>query len=390
MQSPVQPIRVLHLLSAEPQTRPIERAALRGVLSEIPRRRVAPQIVRFAKGDAHGMALKMLGVEVHELGARRQPLSSVALRELRAVAEQCRPHILHAWDYPAQLASLALQDDLGVRLVWSMTATRPPSGLLNGSLRSTVKDAARADAVVYTSRLSATAHHDAGFPADKRRIVEPGVDAELYKPDFAARRRVRAQWQIPTDAFVIGMHAPLTPQLDHAALIATADELARSQPQLHVLLAGTQVDTHNPALGALVRAAKHIAGRVHAVGNMLDMAELYSGCDVACAIASDDSRRLDVVAAMLCGVPCVATSVDAQAELLGDVGIGVAVGDRHSLHAALQALIDMPAAKRATLAQRARQHALRNLTSKRAGARYLRLYEKLQSSAVAEIANDAL
>ncbi len=377
----MQPIRVLHLVSPDAQTAAIERAALRPVLLGIARSLVTSQVARFAKPDDQSMALRLLGVSVHDVGPLRQQFAPLALREVRTLAQSFSPHILHAWDYPSQQASVMLQGDLGerVRLVWSMRATRPPDGtLMNGALRAAVKSASRADAIVYTSRTSARAHQDAGFPNERRRLIEPGVDAELYKPNFATRRRVRAALQIPADAFVIGMHAPFAPQVDHAMLIAVVDELARTHAHLHLLLGGVQIDAQNTAIAPLVRRAASLTGRVHVVGESLDMAELYGACDAACSIVSSDTRRLNLAIAMLCGVPCVATTVDAQGELLGDVGKGVAVGDKQQLLAALQSVIGLPAPERAALAQRARQRILQSYTVKRTAGRYLRLYQKLQ------------
>jgi glycosyltransferase involved in cell wall biosynthesis len=380
VQSSMQPVRVLHLVSPDAQTAAIERAALRPVLLGIPRSVVTPQVVRFAKPDEQSMALRLLGVDVHDVGPMRQQFAPLALREVRALAQAFRPHILHAWDYPAQQASVALQEDLAdrARLVWSMTATRPPAGMLNGALRAAVKSASRADAIVYTSRLSARAHQEAGFPHEHRRLVEPGIDPELYKPDFATRRRVREALKIPADAFVIGMYAPFASQVDHEMLIEVADELARTYAHLHLLLGGVQVDGQNTTLATLVRRAKALGSRVHVVGQSLDMAELYGACDAACSIATSDARRLDLAAAMLCGVACVATTVDAQGELLGDTGKGVTVSDKQQLLAALQSVIELPARERAATAQRARQRVLQSYTVKRTASRYLRLYQKLQ------------
>jgi glycosyltransferase involved in cell wall biosynthesis len=127
----------------------------------------------------------------------------------------------------------------------------------------------------------------------------------------------------------------------------------------------------------LLRQAKSLSGRVHAVGRTIDMEDLYGACDAVCSTALNDSRRLDVAAAMLCGVPCIATDVDAQRELLSEAGIAVAVGNAREVEAALVSLLAMPATERAALAQRGRQHVLQNYTVKRTVGRYQRLYEKL-------------
>jgi glycosyltransferase involved in cell wall biosynthesis len=382
----LQSLRILHLVSGEAQLASPERAALRAILSGIPRAKIEPQVVRFAKEDEHSLALRLQGVVVHDFGPLRQPFSTAAFRELRVIAQAFRPQLLHAWDYAAQVASLALRQDMdGVPTIWSMTSTRPrTSGSDQGWLRATLRDAHVIDAIVYTSRLSADAHQEAGFPAERRRIIEPGVDAELYKPDFAARRRVRAQLRIPPDAFVVSMHAPFARHVDHSLLLEAADALAEHHPQLHLLLAGTQVDLHNAALVALLRKVKGLAGRVHAVGRTIEMEYVYNASDVACSTATNDTRRLDLAAAMLCGVPCIAYDIDAQQELLGESAIVVQARTVTALSGALGAAITMAPAQRAALAHRARQHALAVYTARRTASRYRRLYEKLLDCASSE------
>ncbi|MET0983962.1 MAG: glycosyltransferase [Steroidobacteraceae bacterium] len=381
--SSLQPLRVLHLVSRDAQAGMVERSTLRAALTGIARTVVEPHVVHFSKEDAESTTLRLLGVPVHDIALSRRQFSPMALRELNAIAQSCSPHIVHAWDHTAQLAAVMLESHLPVpaRMVWTMTSTRPQTGLIaQARMHAVLKWAQRADAIVYDSAASASAHHDSGFPSERHRIVAPGVNAELYKPDFARRRQVREHVGIAADAFVIGMYAPFGRFVDHGLLLKASAELSAEHPQLQVLLGGAQVELQNAALTALLRQVPALSKRVHVVGKALDMAELFNASDLACFTTTVDSRRLDIVAAMLCGLPCVAISVGAQRELLGDFGIGIAPDSVHGLVAALRKLVRLSPAERALMAQRAREHALRNYTVKRTAGRYQRLYEKLQNS----------
>ncbi|MET0660094.1 MAG: glycosyltransferase [Steroidobacteraceae bacterium] len=381
--SSLQPLRVLHLVSRDAQAGLMERSTLRAALTAIPRTVVEPHVVRFSNEDAESTTLRLLGVPVHDIALSRRQFSPMALRKLNAIAHACSPHIVHAWNHTAQLAAVMLESHLPApaRMVWTMTSTRPQAGLIaQARMHAVLKWAHRADAIVYGSVASATAHHDAGFPNERHRIVAPGVNAELYKPDFSRRRQVREQIGIASDAFVIGMHAPFGRFVDHALLLQAAAKLSAEYPRLQLLLGGAQVELQNAALTSLLRQVPTLSKRVHAVGKSLDMAELFNASDIACFTATVDSRRLDIAAAMLCGLPCVATSVGAQRELLGDFGMGVAPESVHGLVEALRKVATLSSAERALMAQRAREHALRNYTVKRTAGRYQRLYEKLQNS----------
>ena len=361
----------------------VERSTLRATLTAIPRSVAEPRVIRFAQEDTESTTLRLLGVPVHDIALSRKQFSPLAVRDLNAIAQACQPHIIHAWDHTAQLAAVMLEANLGaqVRMVWTMTGTRPATGLLaQARLRAVLNYAQRADAIVYGSATAAEAHHEQGFPSDRHRIVAPGVNADLYKPDFARRRQVRAQVRIAPEAFVVGMYAPFGRSVDHTLLLNAVAELTNEYPQLHLLLGGAQVELQNAALSGLLRQAPTLVGRVHVVGKSLDMAELFNASDCACFTATVDARRLDIVAAMLCGVPCIATSVGAQRELLGNFGLGIAAGSVHGLADAIRKLAALSPTARALMAQRARQHALRNYTVKRTAGRYRRLYEKLQDA----------
>lgn len=380
----MQPLRVLHLVSRDAQAGMVERSILRATLSGIPKTVVEPHVVRFAKEDMESMTLRLLGVPVHDIALSRKQFSPLALRNLSAIAYGCRPHIVHAWDHTAQLAAVMLESNLAapVRMVWTMTRTRPQSGLLAQTrLRAVLKWAHRADAIVYGSAAAASAHHDQGFPRERHRIVAPGVNAELYRPDFAERRRVRERVRIGPDAFVVGMYAPFGRHVDHASLLHAAARLSDTLPRLQLLLGGAQVEMQNAALSDLLRQVPALAGRVHVVGKSLDRVEVLNASDVACYTATADTRPVEIAAAMLCGVPCIATSVGAQREMVGDFGIGVAPGSVQGLVDAIGKLAALSLAERAHIAQRARQHALRHYTVKRTAGRYQRLYEKLQDAA---------
>jgi glycosyltransferase involved in cell wall biosynthesis len=378
-------VRVLHLVSRESQTSHAERSPLRALLTDIPRTLVRPEVIRFVQEDVQSLALRLTGVPVHELALSRRGFSPFALSEMSRLIQQAQPDIIHAWDHSAQLASMIVHDSTA-RVVWSMSTTQPPQQGLFGHLRlqALLKFAPNADAIVYGSAAAATAHQDAGFPLERGRIVAPGVHPELYKPDFAMRRTVRGQLGIPARAFVIGMYAPFAAHIDHAALLAAANQLMHLHPEVHLVLGGVGVNWSNERLAELLRHAGLDTQRAHLPGDGTDRAALFAMCDVACLCSTEDGGRLDLAAAMLCGVPCIATAIGAQRELLGEFGIGVAPGSVRALVDAVTSMLQMPPDERARMAQRARQHALRHYTVHRTVSRYRRLYFKLCPQAAGE------
>jgi hypothetical protein len=116
---------------------------------------------------------------------------------------------------------------------------------------------------------------------------------------------------------------------------------------------------------------------VQLLGEWSDLASLFNACDVVCSSALNDGARMTLVAAMLCGVPCVATGMGAQGEVIGHYGVAIEAGSPTAFVKGIQRVLQLTPEKRAAMAQGARKHALQNYVYVRSLQRYLQLYYDL-------------
>ena len=86
---------------------------------------------------------------------------------------------------------------------------------------------------------------------------------------------------------------------------------------------------------------------------------------------------MTLVAAMLCGVPCVATGMGAQGEVIGHYGVAIEAGSAPAFVKGIQRVLQLTPEKRAAMAQGARKHALANYVYVKSLQRYLQLYYDL-------------
>ena len=86
-------------------------------------------------------------------------------------------------------------------------------------LKHAVKAAPTADRIVYASDAGGAQHRRVGFPEGDQLTIPPGIDATRFKPDPAARRKIREQLHLGPEAFVIGMVAPFQPEYDHPTFL---------------------------------------------------------------------------------------------------------------------------------------------------------------------------
>ena len=313
------------------------------------------------------------------LRCRANGFSVGAFRDLARAAKAFRPDVIQAWGHTAQIVSsfVRARCESKPKLVWSVANTAPlarGAGFIDRrKLKLAAKRAAKADRIVYTSEAGASQHRRVGFPDGGHATVSPGVDATRYRTDAAMRRKVREQLQIPPKAFVIGMLAPFQPEYDHATLLKAAGELIKTNPDLTILLAGHGVQKGNAPLMALVGGGA-LGTRTHLLGEWSDVTSLFNACDVVCSSAQTDSARMTLVMAMLCGVPCVATGMGAQGEVIGHHGVAVEPGSPAAFVKGVTRIMQLAPEKRAQMVQGARKHALQEFVYVRALQKYLQLY----------------
>jgi len=375
-------LRVLHIVSSGGIAEAMQATLFMPLLTRLPKQRVKAQVIALAPGCVRAPVLRQNGVPVHEVALSRQRFSLGAFKELMSVVHTFRPDIVQAWGHTAQLTSIRVRAgcDWKPRVIWSVVETAPlpkNAGLIDRQkIKLVAKAAARADRIVYTSEAAAAHHRRAGYPDGGHECISPGVDPVRFKPDLAARNKVRQQLKLPPDAFVVGMVAPFQPEYDHATFLKAVGELIKTNPNLYVVLAGHGLQRGNAALMAMIGGGT-LGTRTLLLGEVSDLSSLFNACDTVCLSALTDSARMTLAMAMLCGVPCVATGMGAQGELIGQHGVAVEPGSPQAFVRGITKIMQMPPERRMHLAQGARKHALQNLVSVRSLQRYLQLYAGL-------------
>lgn len=372
-------LRVLHLVSSGGVTGSMQQSLFMPLLTRMPKQRVKAQVVSLAPGFAPGAVLRQNGIPVHEVALSKRRFTWGALKELLDATRQFRPDVIQAWGHTAQLAALIARSrcDWKPKIVWSVADTAPlpkSAGLLDRQkLKLTGRYSGKPDRIVYTSEAAASLHRRAGYPEGGHVVVPPGVDPMRFKPDFAARRKVRDQLGLDAAAFVIGMIAPFQAEHDHVTLIKGVGELIKTHPNIAVILAGHGVQKGNGPLMALVGGGT-LGTRTQLLGDWSDVASFFNACDIACSSSLTDSARMTLVMAMLCGVPCVATGMGAQGEVIGQFGVAIEPGSPAAFVRGITRVMQMPQDRRAFMAQGARKHALTNFVQVRSLQKYLQLY----------------
>jgi glycosyltransferase involved in cell wall biosynthesis len=177
------------------------------------------------------------------------------------------------------------------------------------------------------------------FGADPERVVavpngSPAVVAPDRRPALAARGRRRAG----AERYVLSL-GTLEPRKDLPSLVRAFDQLAASDPDLHLVLAGP--DGWGAEAVAAAVAGAGAKARIRRLGWVADTDReaLLTGAAVVAYPSRYEGFGLPPLEALAAGTPVVATEVGALPEVLVDGAEWAAPGDVDALAAALHTVL---------------------------------------------------
>ena len=173
---------------------------------------------------------------------------------------------------------------------------------------------------------------------DKLVTMPNGVDVDRFTalPNAAAARRALG---IPENARVIGSVGRHDPVKDYGSLLRAFVRIHDALPDVHLVLVGD-----GPQHAALRSAASdlYVDGRVHFAGWSDDLPASLAAFDVFVLPSVTEGMSNALLEAMAAGLPCVATEVGGNAEVVehGRTGTIVPARDPLALAASLRTLLD--------------------------------------------------
>jgi glycosyltransferase involved in cell wall biosynthesis len=190
---------------------------------------------------------------------------------------------------------------------------------------------------------------------DRVRTIGVAVDGEMGAAPAArtpgAREKARRELGLPADAAVVGAVGRLAYQKAPEDFLAAMRRLARPGV-IGVWVGGGELAAR---IGHL--ASKQPAGRVVLAGERADVPAILAAFDVFALPSRYEGLPTAVVEAMMCGIPVVATAVNAVSDVVvpGETGLLVPPRRPDLLADAVGYLLDRPViARRMADAARAR------------------------------------
>jgi glycosyltransferase involved in cell wall biosynthesis len=244
--------------------------------------------------------------------------------------------------------------------------------------RALLRQAARfCDAYVAVSESTA-AQARADGDVDERKLltIENGIDLSRFAPSAEQRAAVRAELELPRDAFVVGSVGRLVTEKNQARLIGAMAPLLSPAVRLILVGDGPERATVERAIAALGDKAAF----VRLLGSRRDVPRLYGAFDVFALSSDSEGLPLVVIEAMASGLPVVSTAIGGIPAVVVDsvTGALVPAGDGRALAAALARLAASPTLGLSWGAE-GRRRALARYSADRMVDDYFAVYERVLS-----------
>jgi glycosyltransferase involved in cell wall biosynthesis len=219
------------------------------------------------------------------------------------------------------------------------------------------------------------------FPSSRIELIGNGIDVGRFDParfSDAQRQAVRAELDIPQDAFVVGIVARMVREKGFAELLEAFARFRRHAPDAYLLHVGfidrSRGDQVNPELAEQFGIAPYC----RFVGQQEDVPRFLSAMDVFCLPSYREGYPRSVLEANAMGLPAIVTNIRGCREAVIEGLNGVLVEPRQvePLSEAIRRLYDDPSLRR-KLGSSARARAVECFDERRIFDRIIRRYNLL-------------
>ena len=172
-------------------------------------------------------------------------------------------------------------------------------------------------------------------------VVHNGIDGHQLVADVSEVRSIRAQWECPDEAIVIGTVGRLVPLKRVSDLLHSAASVVGDNPGLPLRIVIVGEGSEAPQLRALAEHLR-ISERVRFVGFDPQPIRLMAAMDIVALCSSTEGLPRTLLEAMLAGRPVVASDIAGSREVVvdGTTGLLYPCGDTVALGRALRRLAE--------------------------------------------------
>jgi glycogen(starch) synthase len=276
-------------------------------------------------------------------------LNRAQTRAGQALLDGWQPDVVHANDWVAAEAGIALATATGRPLVATIHATE--AGLWNGWITSPLSRArhnteawlvrAATRTIVCSEAMRAEVSAALKVSADELTKVHNAVDPPAWRTSIVEQARARAAMGVPSGTPLVVLAGRIEWEKGGDVAVRALPAIRNAHPGTHLVLAGT--GSQRPALEKLART-RRVFRAVRFAGHLrkTDLAAVLGTADVALVPSSYEPFGMAALEAGAAGTPVVAGAAGGLSEVVttGHTGLLVPPRDVGALAAAVASVLD--------------------------------------------------
>jgi glycosyltransferase involved in cell wall biosynthesis len=274
------------------------------------------------------------------------------------LVKKIQPQILHGYLDMSNLLCLLVGKLLKMKVIWGvrssyidLTKYYWTDRLLSKIL---VWCSKIPDLIITNSYAGRKYFIKSGFSTENMVVINNGIDTRNFYPNRKVGERLRIQWGIKNEQKIIGLVGRLDPIKDHSTFIKASAIVAKQNPLARFVCIGSGSKTYKEELSKQIKDCG-LSKKFIWAGYIEKMTAAYNSLDVLCLSSYGEGFPNAIGEAMACSIPVVTTNVGDAAEIIGDIGKVVAVGDYQHMAKELLHFMGMPKADLRNLGIRSRE-----------------------------------
>src|SRR5579863_369580 len=237
------------------------------------------------------------------------------LSRLRRTVSDKGFQVLHAHDGRGQTLSALATLGIPVARIATRRVTFMPQGLGNLFVIHRLQYGPTCDAIIAVSGFIRDVLVGSGIQASKIEVIPDAVEIPPSLPDKTARERLRREWGLEPDAFVIGHAGAFTREKGQDILIAAFNQAKNRIPRAQLLLLG---DGPLRAAREITDLIGHAEGQARILDPVEDLTAFFSVIDAYAMPSRAEGLGSSALLAMAHGTPVVASRVGGLPEVVAD------------------------------------------------------------------------
>lgn len=285
------------------------------------------KVAVFYTGGLLETDLKVANIPLIQLNKKRRWHTFSFLWRLAKIIRCERPDILHSYlSMPNILAIMFKPFFLRLKIVWGVRSSNMYldryEWLMRMSYRIERMLSGFPNLIICNSHAGLEYAVRHGFPREKMVRVPNGIDTNRFYPNGEERARIRGEWGIQEDEWLIGLVARLDPMKGYETFLRASARLAQQRSDIRFVCVGDGPEPYKSRLTSLSNELG-LFGRLIWAGARKDMASVYNSLDIAVSSSYGEGFPNVIAESMACGIPCVVTDIGDSSLIVGETAIVV-------------------------------------------------------------------